>query len=191
MTTNELLAELTESFRHEPFPGDMNIVTNNEPNYDLESLQIRDSFKEYTWQTLPAALMRHEQGGYFFLSPAGFKYYLPAYLCYAVRAYTEADSIPDGLIFALTLPSEIAEMLAAHQLTPPQLSAGLPEISLESYPPELQRKAHYHLSRFRQFNTRQSRALCHFLAYMRAEHGSEYWEEEPEIAIARYWGWFA
>ena len=191
MTTNDLLAELRESFQHEPFPGDMNIVTNNEPGYDLESLQIRDSFKEYTWQTLPATLMRNEQGGYFFLSPAGFKYYLPAYLCYAVCAYAEADSIPDGLIFALTLPSEVAGILAAHQLTPPQLSEGLPEISWRSYSSELQCQIHYHLNRFRQFNAEQGRAIHHFLAYMRAEHGSEYWENEPEIAIARYWKWFA
>lgn len=191
MTANELLAELTESFQHELFPDEMNIVTNNEPDYDLKSLQIRDTFKEYTWQTLPPALMRYEQGGYFFLSPAGFKYYLPAYLCYAVQAYAEADSIPDGLIFALTLPAEVSEVLAAYQCTPPQLRENLPAIAWESYPPELQSQAHYYLSRYQQFNAAQGRALYCFLAYMRAEHGSEYWQDEPEVAIARYWGWFA
>ncbi|MDJ0365392.1 hypothetical protein QMK33_09520 [Hymenobacter sp. H14-R3] len=191
MTANALLAELTESFQHELFPGDKHIVANNEPGYDFESLQIRDSFKEYTWQTLPAALMRYEQDSFFLLSPAGFKYYLPAYLCYAVRAYTEATSIPDSLIFALTLPAEVAEVLAAHPGTPPQLGEGVPEIKWENYPAALQRQAHYHLSRYQQFNATQGRALYHFLAYMRAEHGSEYWRDEPEIAIARYWGRFA
>ena len=188
MTAAELLAELTESLQTEPFPGELHIVTNNEAGYDLEALQIRDAFKAHTWQTLPDALMRYEQSGYFLLSPAGFVYYLPAYLCYAVRAYEEADSIPDGLIFALTLPADVAEVLAAHAYLPPQLSENPLAIAWEGYPPELQSQAHYHLSRYQRFSAAQGRALYHFLAYMRAAHGQEYWENEPETAIARYWG---
>jgi hypothetical protein len=78
MSADDLLAELTVCFEHEPYPGDDNLVINNIPDYDLESLQIRDTFKMHTWQTLPDELMLYEQGGYHFLSKQGLKYYLPA-----------------------------------------------------------------------------------------------------------------
>ncbi|RZK16158.1 MAG: hypothetical protein EOO56_20565, partial [Hymenobacter sp.] len=105
MSADDLLAELTACFEHELYPGDDNLVTNNEPGYDLEALQIRDTFMVHTWQTLPDELMLYEQSGYHFLSKRGLKYYLTAYLGFAVRAYAEADSIPDGLILSLTLPT--------------------------------------------------------------------------------------
>ena len=100
MSADDLLAELTACFQHEPYPGDDNLVTNNESGYDSKALQIRDTFKEYMWQTLPDKLMLCEQGGYFFLSKRGLKYYLPAYLEFAVRAYAKADSIPGRVLSA-------------------------------------------------------------------------------------------
>ncbi|WP_046246975.1 DUF6714 family protein [Hymenobacter terrenus] len=195
MSADELIAELNASFQHELYPGDSDIVTNNAPDYDLESLQIRDAFKVHTWQTLPDELMQQEQGAYIFLSKKGLRYYLPAYLRFAVRAYAEADSIPDGLIFTLTLPAEVDEMISAFNMKRYRLDERMPAIDWnEYYQTRLQKmneKVHRFIDRYSQFSLAQSRAIYHFLTHMRDEHGEDYWESEPATAIERYWFQFA
>lgn len=195
MNAADLLTELTECFQHEAYPGDENIVTNNAPAYDVESLQIRDTFKVHTWQTLPDELMQHEQGGYCFLSTRGLKYYLPAYLHFAVRAYAEADSIPDGLIFSLTLPTEEDDLAVNFDAEPKQLTeqllAGEWAASPQTRRYELSERVEYFLDRYGQFSGAQGRAIYHFLVFMREKHGHEYFNDEPNIAIQRYWYQFA
>jgi hypothetical protein len=195
MSADNLLAELTACFQHEPYPGDENLVTNNDPGYDLESLQIRDTFKVYTWQTLPDKLMLYEQGGYCFLSKRGLKYYLPAYLRFAVRAYAEADSIPDGLIFSLTLPTEHDKIAAKSDAEPSQSAQQLPTcdeyIPAQTCRAELSERVNYFLDRYGQFNGTQSRAIYHFLVFMREKYGHDYFSDEPNVAIQRYWLQFA
>jgi hypothetical protein len=185
MSADDLLAELTACFQHEPYPGDDNLVTNTEPGYDWESLQIRDTFKVHTWQTLPDELMLYEQGGYLFLSKRGLKYYLPAYLGFAVRAYAEADSIPDGLIFSLTLPTE------QDDLTAEQRPAGDEHIPAQTRRAELSGRIRYFLDRYGQFKGAQGRAIYQFLVFMRDKHGYDYFSDEPNVAIQRYWLQFA
>lgn len=195
MSADDLLAELTACFQHEPYPGDDNLVTNNEPGYDLEALQIRDTFKGYTWQTLPDELMLYEQGGYFFLSKRGLKYYLPAYLGFAVRAYAEADSIPDGLIFSLTLPTAQDEVAIASNGEPTQLQEPLPvgdeQVLPQTRQDELSKRVSYFLDRYGQFGGAQGRAIYHFLVFMRENYDRDYFNGEPNVAIQRYWFQFA
>ncbi|MGI4743336.1 MAG: DUF6714 family protein [Janthinobacterium lividum] len=193
MSADDLLAELTACFEHEPYPGDDNLVTNNEPGYDLESLQIRDTFKVYTWQTLPDALMLYEQGGYHFLSKRGLKYYLPAYLGFAVRAYAEADSIPDGLIFSLTLPTAQDDLALERTLA--QLAEQLPASDWPAYQlthrSELTERVAYFFNRYEQFSGAQGRAIYHFLVFMHENYGRDYFNDEPNVAIQRCWFQFA
>ena len=195
MSADDLLAELTACFQHEPYPGDDNLVTNNEPGYDLEALQIRNTFKGYTWQTLPDELMLYEQGGYFFLSKRGLKYYLPAYLGFAVRAYAEADSIPDGLIFSLTLPTAQDEVAIASNGEPTQLQEPLPvgdeQVLPQTRQDELSKRVSYFLDRYGQFGGAQGRAIYHFLVFMRENYDRDYFNGEPNVAIQCYWFQFA
>jgi hypothetical protein len=193
MSADDVLAELTACFQHEPFPGEEHIVTNNDPGYDVESLQIRDAFKLYTWQTLPDKLMLYEQGGFHFLSKRGLKYYLPAYLGFAVRAYAAADSIPDGLVFSLTLPTAQDDLALERSLA--QLAEQLPagdwpahQLAHRSALPE---RVTYFLDRYGEFSGAQGRAIYHFLVFMREQHGQDYFNDEPNVAIQRYWYQFA
>jgi hypothetical protein len=193
MTANDLLAEITACFQQEPFPGEENIVTNNDPGYDVESLQIRDTFKRYTWQALPDELMRYESGGYHFLSKRGLHYYLPAYLGFVVRAYSEADSIPDGLIFSLTLPTAQDDLAMERDLA--QLAEQFPTSDWPAYQlthrTELTERVAYFLDRYEQFSGTQGRAIYHFLVFMRDQYGQDYFNDEPNVAIQRYWYQFA
>jgi hypothetical protein len=195
MSTDELLAELTTSFGPEPRPDEGDIVTNNAPGYDLESLQIRDTFKAYTWQALPQALLEYEQGGFNFLSRAGLRYYLPAYLHFAVRDYAAADAIPDRLIQALTLPAEIDEVLSALATSQYGFADTLPDIDWPAFHQtrlrELDQRVHDFIHRYGQFTAAQGRTILHFLEYMQQAHGLDYLDNEPGIAITRYWFQFA
>ncbi|MBD2767859.1 hypothetical protein IC235_08130 [Hymenobacter sp. BT664] len=195
MTADELIAEITMCFENEPFPGDLNIVTNNTPGYDLEALQIREAFKVHTWQTLPDELMQYENTAYCSLSAKGLKYYLPAYLQFAVRAYAEADIIPDGLISLLTLPAEVDVVRSAFDIKRYQIDEKLPEIDWGSFYQnrlrELNESVRWSIDRYSQFNPAQGRAIYHFLCFMRDEHGADYWNDELQLAIDRYWFQFA
>lgn len=191
MTAAELITELTESFQHEPYPGDLNIVTNNAPDYDLEALGIRETFKVHTWQSLPDALMIYEQSCLGFLSREGLKYYLPAFMQFAVRDYPGAESIPDNLILNLTLPTEMDIVVSALDVKRYRLDEDMPKIDWNDIHQarlhSVNQDVHSFIERYGQFNLAQSRVIYHFLVFMRDEHGKDYWDNELDIAIQRYW----
>ena len=195
MSADELIAEITRSFQAEPYPGDLHIVTNNAPGYDLESLQIRETFKVHTWQTMPDDLLLYEQAALSLLSPQGFKYYLPAFLCLAVRHYTAADALPDSLIFHLTPPRRMAAVNTAGARNRPALlltpqPGPHPDADQPTTPGRMvdqDWQADFFIARARRFNPAQGRAICHFLAYLRDAHGHDYDDGAPDTAIERYW----
>ena len=183
MHADELIAEITRSFQAEPYPGDLHIVTNNAPGYDLESLQIRETFKRHTWQTMPNDLLLYEQVALSLLSPSGFKYYLPAFLRLAVREYATADALPDSLVFHLTPPPPTAAAMASV----PQPPALPPPQPAPDAVDDADWQTAFFTARASQFNHAQGRAICHFLAHLRDEHGQDYGDGAPGTAIARYW----
>jgi hypothetical protein len=197
MTATDLLVEITHAFQHELHPGKLNIVNNNS-GYDLEVIQIRDSFNEHTWQTLPDELLQYEQGGYIFLSKQGLLYYLPAYLHFCIREYAAADSIPAGLVFVMTLPTEADILLSAlHErafqaLAYPNTPAPTGEyIRLQHDLRALNQNVHRFINRWSGFSAAQGRAILHFLEHLRDEHGQDFLDNEPAMAIERYWFQFA
>lgn len=194
MSAAELIAELTESFQSEPYPGELNIVYTNS-DYDLEVKQIRETFKVHTWQELPDELMLYEQFGISFLSKKGLRYYLPAFLQFAVRDYAGSDSIPPNLVFKLTLPAEADVVLSAFNASQYQFGTDTSAVSqIEYYQARLRdanENVHRFIDHYSQFSAAQSRAILHFLEYMRDEYGGDFCDGEPETAIERYWFQFA
>lgn len=136
--------------------------------------------------------MLHEQGDYHFLSKQGLKYYLPAYLSFAVRAYAETDSIANGLILSLTLPAAQDDLALERALG--QLAEQFPAsdwLAQQTPCAELPERVAYFLDRHAQFSGAQGRAIYHFLVFMRENHGQDYFNDEPNVAIQRYWVQFA
>jgi hypothetical protein len=194
MSTDELVAELEEAFRDEVYPGDLNIIYDNF-SWDSEVLRIRENFKVYTWQTVPKELLHNEQFGLPFLSKKGLKYYLPAFLCFAVRDYSGSDAIPDNLVYGLILPTEIDMLVSAFSTRPSRLST---DTALSSLNEEHQARllttdvrVHNFINNYGQFNRAQGRAILHFLEHMHDEYGEDFYGKEPEMAIQRYWFQFA
>lgn len=194
MTADEIITELNESFQNEPRPSELNIVYSNSLDYP-EVLQVRDAFKAHTWQTLPDELMHYEQDSIIFLSKEGLKYYLPAFLRFALRDYLAADAIPGSLIFFMTLPAEIDVLLSALATKRYRIDESTPTIDWnEQYQRRLRdvnERVHSFIYNYGQFNLAQSRVILHFLEYVRDKHGEDYFDNEPAIAIQRYWFHFA
>lgn len=190
----EVVAEITGAFENEPYPGEWNIVYDNS-DYDIEVKRIRETFKVHTWQTLPDELMQDEQYCFSFLEKKGLKYYLPAFMVFAVRDYTGSYSIPDNIIFQLTLPAEMDVVVSALNTRLYRLDTDRP-ISYwnEYYQSRLlgvNGEAHDFIDRSAQFSPAQGRAILHFLEYMRDEYGEDFLRDQPNIAIERYWFQFA
>lgn len=189
MNATELIAEITGAFPVEDYPGDENIVYDNS-DYHLEAKGIREAFKVYTWQQVPDELLLYEQSCLSFLSPAGYRYYLPAFLCFAVRDYWGADLIPDGIVFTLTWPVEdVAPGIDPCPLARQPLN--IDSDSLLQDRPQTNAAIGRFIACAYLFSPAQGRAIYHFLAYLRDEYGSDFLHNEPEVAIRRYWFQFA
>lgn len=192
MDSNIVLDSLLQSFGNEPYPGDDQIMENNS---DLESIGIRDSLKQYTWQTITPELMQYEQYCLPFLSKIGFKYYLPAFMRFAITDFHGADMIPDNIILRLRLPIEADVITSAIEIRELKMDENMPSIDwneiLQSRLKSIESSIHNFIAKASLFNTEQSRAIYQFLVYMRDVQGAEFFNDEPDVAIQRYWFQFA
>lgn len=189
MTKQELIAEIREAFANEVYPGDTNIVTPFEG--DSEREEFADSFRGKTWQSVPNELLFYERDSLPFFTPAGYKYYLPAFLIFVVDDYYEADTLTDNLILQLTLPTEIDVAIMAQTLGSPDVQERFPSTDftaiLQSQLQSMNQSVHRFIDRFRSFTPEQGRVAKHFLAFMGEEHRDDFLRQEPAIAIERYW----
>ncbi|GAA4041175.1 hypothetical protein GCM10022409_28980 [Hymenobacter glaciei] len=194
MNFNDIVDNLVRSFDHEPHPGEANIVYDNS-GYHLEAQAIRQAFTPFTWQAMPPELLHEEQSCLGFLSRAGFKYYLPAFMRLALTDYHRADMIPDNLVFSLTLPIEADIIASAIDIKRDQMDEKMPGVDwndiLQSQLQSLNQSVHEFIARAALFNSDQGRVIYQFLAHLRDEHSDDFLNQEPAVAIQRYWFQFA
>jgi len=194
MNATDVLAEITQAFQEEPYPGELNIVYDNS-GYHLECIQIRELFKPYTWQQVPQQVLVEESTGIAFMSESGFQYYLPAYLCFILSDYAEGHASVGMIVRLLTLPAEIDVALLATTIRKHQLATKLPGVDFHEYIQN--RFAHFQqevrgfISRVGQFSPAQGSAILHFLEYVQEAYREEFLYDEPAIAIERYWFQFS
>src|SRR4051794_30038852 len=68
------------------FPGRERAIDDQN---DDEGLELLDAFGERHWSELPARSLMTERAGLFWLSPEGYRFYLPAYLTASLTATKE------------------------------------------------------------------------------------------------------
>lgn len=194
MTQSELIAEITAAFKDEPYPGDANIVYDNS-GFHLECLEVRDAFMGNLWQGITDAILSAERTGLAFMSKQGFKYYLPAFMCFALRDVEALDEGLGMMLLLLKLPTEIDIAVVADAIHRHEVASKLPDVDLNEV---LQNQlAHTNaeinsfIARATQFTRAQGRAIYHFLVYMRDEHSELFLNNEPDLAVQRYWFQFA
>lgn len=103
--------------------------------------------------------------------------------------------IPDNIILSLTLPTEVDVTLSAYRVKQYQLDEDMPKVDWndihQNRLQHLNEEVHGFIAHANQFTHAQSRAILHFLEYMRDEYGEDFFNNEPQVAIERYWFQFA
>jgi len=103
--TNEarlVLRQIEEAFAQRAYPGDAHLVKGVG---DEEEEILRDMAGKH-WRDLSAKFLRLHQDALFFLSPEGFRFFLPGYLIASIVDPAEADVIPGCLFVVLFPPRE-------------------------------------------------------------------------------------
>lgn len=99
-----MIQEIRDAFGDMPYPG-TEYLTNDLEGNDLERKQIREGFSRYeNWQDVPRELLVQERDALPLFEPQGFRFYLPAYMLFALEDYEGADMIPESIVHSLTLP---------------------------------------------------------------------------------------
>ena len=161
MTTSRrdaLKHQIEAAFVNTPRPDDDHIGYNPE---DWESAELTEAFKGKHWKELDPAELNYNSSN--FLSPEGFRHYLPAYLIAALDDYGDL------------LPHTVYNLI-------PNLNPD--DLSLEK--PEPQDGKH---ERFERLSPTEKQAVRAFLEYVRDEYAYYFFQgEAPRLALERYWG---
>ena len=161
---NELIAEIEAAFARVP-RGKISLhEARVVDNYGTmkQRLRARKKDPEKRWTEVPDDVI--ETAGVSaasFLDPAGWKFYLPAFMRWTIRHYADrpGSMLVDQTIYSLGLP------------------------------PAEDHLHGFHMKHFQTLDERQSRAVCRFLRFMAAQHDHAD-ADFAEQALEAYWARF-
>ena len=173
---SDLRLRIDEAFGGMPYPGDEHIVTHNGGDDRCGDCEdIKNALKGRHWRDLSFESLDHLREALTFLSPEGFRFYLPAFMIILIMDYYRADITSIVVIGRLTLPCASDSKGTNAQRFAEYYRSGEAE--------------HWFFERVSGFNEAQSKVIRQFLEYMRDAH-SEDESEDAERAIERYWHLF-
>jgi hypothetical protein len=178
MTPNpvDLKLRIDEAFGGLPYPGDEHIVTHNCGDCgDCE--RTKSALKGCHWRDVSLERVENVREALTFLSPEGFRFYLPAFMIISLMDYDRADIIVIVVIGRLTLPCASDFDRTNEQRFADYYRSGEGE--------------HWFVERVSGFDETQSKVIRQFLGYMRDAHSEELLSEDAEKAIERYWHQFS
>jgi hypothetical protein len=169
LDADTLCRHIHESFGPMPYPGDEQIVTGE----NSEDQQILRLLKGLHWRDVPFETLDHLRTALTFMSPEGFRFYLPAFMLYCIMDFYRADVAVDRVISNLTL------LLASDIWSKP------------SHAEEDERWwQNWFFERVSGFSALQAKVIGEFLEHMRDVYGEEFPDQEPQTALERYWHQF-
>ncbi len=187
-----LLIHIQEHFSEVPYPGDDHIVIDDTGTH-LECEDIKHKLIDHHWHELSFETLDQLHSALFFLSPGGYRFYLPAFMFYSVADFYRADVIPDEVIQTLTLPNEsdidqIRDLVSRHPEMQPFSSNEWEQLlkkMSDTYTSKSPERIFF--ARVSGFNLAQCKVIREVLDYMQHTYGNEFPNREPQIAIDRYW----
>ena len=112
-TTPEAIATVAAAFADTPRPTNVELL--HEECHD--DMDIRGLYPTARWQDVDETLIEYEYAALFFLSPGGFRFFVPAYMTWVLqRPYSEA-AVVDSTIRALTPQSGDLEAFSLSKFT--------------------------------------------------------------------------
>lgn len=184
----QLIEEIKDAFAKVEYPKQISYdVTGNH----LECLEVENTFRNKTWQSLPNNFMFEERSALFFFSPEGFHYYLPAFMIFSLHDFISADDIPDTIVRMLTLPTETDTILLANAIKEYKLDKTISNLDfneiLQNNLKHINESINEFIKRVVLLDSQQGRTILHYLQYLEKEFAYNWLNDEPQTAIQRYW----
>ncbi|MBI3461525.1 MAG: hypothetical protein HY000_00475, partial [Planctomycetes bacterium] len=97
MDESELIALIHEAFGDMPHPGDASLRPEACDDHEIQAF-----YGNKHWQDMAEKDLAYHNAALCFLSPAGFQFFLPAFLVWVIRNYRGSDAFTvDSTIYAL------------------------------------------------------------------------------------------
>jgi len=159
----------------------------------LEAEQIKKILGGRHWRDTPFETLSEIPSALSFLSPAEYRFYLPAFMVFSVTDFDRANPIPHEVVQSLTLPNladlertqKLGELCLEVQPFSNQEWQQVLTVLKENHRNGVLEKAFF--ERVSGFNDLQNHAILRFLEYMKDFHSDEFPNGEPQRAIERYW----
>lgn len=189
------LLHIDNIFGQMSYPGDGHIVYDNS-GVHLECKEIKEALKGRHWRNVSFETLEKLNTALPFLSQEGYRFYLPAFMVFSVSDFYRADIIPYEVISSLTRPitSDMERIRQMVMLQPEMQHVSEDEweqifkIMAETYQSGSLEDNFF--SRVSGFSLPQCKIIRQFLEYMRDVFEEEFPNQEPQIAIDRYWYMF-
>ena len=96
---NSVMRAIEMAFADNPYPADKGLL---HPQC-MDDEDIRDFYGRTTWLNIPGEVIDRNNASLCFFSPEAYRFYLPAYLIWALRNFDSSDSFTvDSTIYSLT-----------------------------------------------------------------------------------------
>jgi hypothetical protein len=102
---HDVIRSIDLAFGELPYPGDENIVYDNSPTH-LACVKARRKLEGLHWKDVGANRLRDSTEELSFMTPAAFRFYLPAYMNAVLSFPERLVTINEGLIWMMTLTEE-------------------------------------------------------------------------------------
>jgi len=190
MNNKQLIEKIEVAFKDVEYPGDDKLVYDNSGKH-LECIETAKLFKNKKWQEIPQNFLIEESTSLHFFSKEAFKYYLPAYMIIILKDYLEADDLPDILIKKLTLPTEadvvlLANEIKKHKIDKAMSNVDFNEILLNNLN-HTNKSIHQFFGKINLLTKKQCEVILEFLNFIVENHSNDFFNNEPQTAIYRYW----
>lgn len=183
-TQAQLVQEIRSVFSNTPYPGDDNLLYG--PGQDDEDAECALEFRGVDWKTIHPKLLAYNSASLSFLSPAGFRYFLPAYLVawlsgargrptfhlHPCRAARPFHTRPDSLDYTNSKPNPVGETIQADAVA-----------RLSDHEQEQAMLYDHWVSQMASFSRPERETIIHYLKYEAPDDGVS----EINAAIEYYW----
>lgn len=200
LSPNALIDAIAGAFADAAYPGDDRIVSSS-TGPDFERDEIKSLLEGLSWRDVTPGTLDRLRDALPFLSPEGFRFYLPAFMIYCLNDFYRADVATDNVIHSLTVPcagdfERLQKGFGDYRAGHPEEARSLPDDVYESV---MRSQADFYDSganerfvrdRISGFTAKQGRVIRRYLEYMRDVHGEEFLRDQPQVAIERYWNKF-
>ena len=100
----EVREEIMQAFKDIKHPGGhTHSITYEDTG---ESQDVADAFCARSWQEMSLELTHEHNDSWCFLTPAAYRYFLPAYIYASLQLYNDPASLEESVLYSLTPPKE-------------------------------------------------------------------------------------